>query len=96
MRLAVDRAFVGDPTVMRLCIERMLPPCHERAVKFTLPPIESAADIAPAMKAVTSALAGGVITPGEAARIAALVDTHENGHICAVVRAWPIRSGRDE
>jgi hypothetical protein len=35
----------------------------------------SAADIAGAMKAVTSALAGGEITPGEAATIAAVVDT---------------------
>ena len=66
---------------MRLCIERILPPCRERMVKFVLPPIESAPtgqspwavkahDIAAAMKAVTSA-AGGVITPGEAATIAA-------------------------
>ncbi len=60
---------------MRLCIDRILPSCRERAVKFALPPIESAADIAPAMKAVTSALAGGVITPGEAGTIAAVVDT---------------------
>jgi hypothetical protein len=60
---------------MRLCIERILPPCRERAVKFALPPIESAADIAPAMKAVTSALAAGIITPGEAGTIAAVVDT---------------------
>jgi hypothetical protein len=74
-RLAVERAFAGDPTALRLCIERILPPCRERSVKFALPPIESAADIAPAMKAVTSALAAGVITPGEAERIAAVVDT---------------------
>ena len=60
---------------MRLCLERILPPCRERTVKFVLPPIESAADIAAAMKAVTSALAGGAITPGEAATIAAVVDT---------------------
>ena len=60
---------------MRLCLERILPPCRERTVKFALPPIESAADIAAAMKAVTSALAGGAITPGEAERIAAVVDT---------------------
>jgi hypothetical protein len=60
---------------MRLCVERILPPCRERTVKFVLPPIESAADIAAAMKAVTSALAGGMITPGEAATIAAVVDT---------------------
>ena len=65
----------ADPTALRLRIERILPQCRERTVKFVLPPIESAADIAPAMKAVTSALAGGLITPGEAATIAAVVDT---------------------
>ena len=74
-RKAVELALGGDPTALRLCIERILPPCRERTVKFILPPIESAADIAPAMKAVTSALAGGMITPGEAATIAAVVDT---------------------
>ena len=42
-RKAVELALVGDPTAMRLCIERILPQCRERAVKFALPPIESAA-----------------------------------------------------
>jgi hypothetical protein len=74
-RRAVELALEGDPTALRLGVERILPQCRERAVKFALPPIESAADIAPAMKAVTSALAGGMITPGEAATIAAVVDT---------------------
>jgi hypothetical protein len=70
-RRAVELSLVGDPIALRLCIERILPQCRERAVKFALPPIESAG----AMKAVTSALAGGMITPGEAATIAAVVDT---------------------
>jgi hypothetical protein len=74
-RKAVELALAGDPTAMRLCLERILPPCRERTVKFALPPIESASDIAAAMKAVTSALASGAITPGEAERIAAVVDT---------------------
>src|SRR3984893_10673279 len=74
-RKAVELALAGDPTAMRLCLERILAPCRERTVKFQLPPIESAADIAAAMKAVTSALAGGAITPGEAGTIAAVVDT---------------------
>ncbi len=74
-RKAVELALGGDPTAIRLCLERILPPCRERTVKFELPPIESAADIAAAMKAVTSALAGGAITPGEAGTIAAVVDT---------------------
>jgi uncharacterized protein DUF5681 len=74
-RKAVELALAGDPTAMRLCLERILAPCRERTVEFELPPIESAADIVTAMKAVTSALAGGAITPGEAATIAAVVDT---------------------
>lgn len=74
-RKAVELALAGDPTAMRLCVERILPPCRERAIKFALPSIESAADIAPAMKAVTAALADGIITPGEAEAIARIVDT---------------------
>jgi hypothetical protein len=74
-RKAVDAALAGDPMALRLCIERILPRCHERHVKFALPPIESAADIAAVMKAVTSALADGEITPGEAGRIAGVIDT---------------------
>jgi Family of unknown function (DUF5681) len=74
-RRAVELALAGDPTALRLCLERILPPCRERAVKFTLPPIESAADVAAAMKAVAAALADGVITPGEGEAIARIVVT---------------------
>jgi hypothetical protein len=68
---AVELALAGDPTAMRLCLKRTLLHWRERTVKFVLQPIESAADIAAAMKAVTSAPAGGMISRGEAATIAA-------------------------
>jgi hypothetical protein len=74
-RKAVEFALEGDPTALRLCIERNLPPCRERPVKFVLPPIENADGISAAMNAVTSALARGIITLGEAERIANVVDT---------------------
>jgi Family of unknown function (DUF5681) len=74
-RKAVELALAGDPTALRLCIERILPPCRERAVRFELPPIENAADVSVAMNAVTSALPRGLITPGEAERIANVVET---------------------
>jgi Family of unknown function (DUF5681) len=84
-RKAVEMALAGDPTAMRLCMERVLPPCRERTVKFTLPSIDStltgetcgpsASDVSLAMNAVTSALAHGEITPGEAETIAGVVDT---------------------
>jgi len=84
-RKAVEMALAGDPTAMRLCMERVLPPCRERTVKFRLPPIEgvltgetsgpSPHDVSLAMNAVTSALALGEITPGEAETIAGVVET---------------------
>jgi hypothetical protein len=80
-RKAVELALVGEPTAMRLCLERILPPvaiawsslpCRRSRV---LPRDKARGpkghDIAAAMKMVTSALAGGVITRGEAATIAA-------------------------
>jgi Family of unknown function (DUF5681) len=34
-RKAVELALAGDPTALRLCIERILPPCRERAVSLS-------------------------------------------------------------
>src|SRR5260370_9515628 len=56
---AVELALAGNPTALRLCLARILPPCRERVVNLTLPPIESAADISAALNARTPALALG-------------------------------------
>src|ERR1700746_1354191 len=79
-RKAVEMALAGDPTGMRLCMERVLAPCRERTVEFSLPALKvtgigealgpTTQDISLAMNAVTSALAQGEITPGEAEKIA--------------------------
>ena len=74
-RKAVELALTGDPVALRLCIERILPVCRERAVRLALPPIEGAGDVSAAANAVTSALARGDLTPGEAERIAMVVET---------------------
>jgi hypothetical protein len=34
-RKAVEMALAGDPTAMRLCLERIVGPYRERAVEFT-------------------------------------------------------------
>ncbi len=41
-RKAVEMALAGDPTALRLCLDRLLPPCRERPVAFRLPPLLSA------------------------------------------------------
>lgn len=73
-RRAVELADAGDPTALRLCLERILAPRRERTVSFHLPPIASAADIAGAMGAITQAVAEGALTPGEAEAVARIVD----------------------
>ena len=68
-RKAVELALAGDPTALRLCLERIVGPYRERAVEFTMPPIGSAADLAGAMAAVAGATAQGAVTPREAMQL---------------------------
>ena len=84
-RRAVEAAFAGDMLAMKLCLERVLPRCHERPVTFSLPSPAAAGNgeidepspqnVSRAMNAVTTALACGEITPGEAATIAGVYET---------------------
>jgi hypothetical protein len=84
-RRAVEAALAGDMLAMKLCLERVLPRCHERPVIFSLPSLAaigngeidepSLQNVSRAMNAVTTALACGEITPGEAATIAGVYET---------------------
>lgn len=75
-RKALDLALDGDPTALRLCLDRVVAPRRERAVAFTMPAIRDAADLARAMAALAGAAASGAITPGEAAQLAQVVETY--------------------
>ncbi len=74
-RLAVQQAFAGDPTALKLCLARTVAPRRERPVAIRLPPIRSAADIAPAIDAIAAALGRGLITTGQAAELSQMLDT---------------------
>jgi hypothetical protein len=84
-RRAVEAALAGDMLAMKLCLERVLPRCHERTVTLSLPALAAIGDgeidepspqnVARAMNAVTTALGCGEITPGEAATIAGVYET---------------------
>jgi hypothetical protein len=75
-RTALDRALDGNVAALRLCFERLVAPRRTRPVQLDLPPIEGPADVAAAMAAITSAVAGGVLTPSEGAEVAKVVDTY--------------------
>jgi hypothetical protein len=75
-RKALDLAHDGDRVALRLCMDRVIAPRRERAVAFVMPPITDARDLAAAMAALTRAAAQGMITPGEAAQLAQVVETY--------------------
>ena len=74
--LALIRAAKGgDVSAIRLVLERVAPMPRNRPVHFSVPSIESAADLGDAMGAILRAAADGELTPDEATAIASLVET---------------------
>jgi len=74
-RKAVELALEGDAAALRLCLDRIIPPRRERPVRLDgAPPVRGAADLGDTMAAITTAAAGGAITPGEAAELARVVE----------------------
>ena len=57
VRAVVSAAKAGDPTAMRLCVERLVPLRKGRPVVFDLPPVKTAADIAGAVGELARAMA---------------------------------------
>jgi Family of unknown function (DUF5681) len=70
----ITAAKAGDPTAMRLCIERLMPLRKGRPVSFDLPVLESAADVVGALSAIAKAVAGGALTPDEATAVAGVIE----------------------
>src|SRR5712691_12513301 len=85
---AVDRAFAGSDLALKLCLDRILAPRRERTVRFALPPIRSAADLAAALEAITAAVTEGALTTGEAHELAQVVQTFINAIEASDFERW--------
>jgi hypothetical protein len=78
----VVRDDAGQPIVIRRYSDNLLlallrahrPPRREKPVRFQLPVLQSAADAAGAMAAITAGVAAGDLTPGEASELASLIE----------------------
>lgn len=73
---AVALALEGDPTALRLCIDRLLPPCKDRPIHLDLPTNASDAAILEASQNVLAAIAAGEITPREGETLANILKAH--------------------
>ena len=77
-RKAIDLALQGDPTAMRLCLDRIAPARKDSPVSFALPPIKTVEDAVTASASLLTAVAEGDVTPDEAGRVMALLTSHKN------------------
>lgn len=73
LRKVVDNAKAGDPTAMRLVIDRLDPKPRSRTIEVELPPASTREGIIAALEAVTQAVAKGEITPDEGHSFVALL-----------------------
>ena len=71
---AIELAKNGDLTALRLCLERIIPPRKDRPVNFDMPEIKTPSDALVAGTAIMRAVAGGDLTPSEAAELGKLVE----------------------
>jgi hypothetical protein len=67
-------ALQGEPTALRLCMDRLIPPKKDHAVKFRRRPTTTAAEIAAAMDAVLQDMADAHLTPAEGQMIMASLE----------------------
>jgi uncharacterized protein DUF5681 len=67
-------AKAGDMTAARIILDRVAPARRGRPVKFTLPTLETAAEIVRGLGAIITAVADGTLTPDEAAAVANLIE----------------------
>jgi hypothetical protein len=75
LRRTVELAHAGSAFHMKLALDRTIPPLRERPMPFTMPPIASAADLAPAMDAILAAVSRGRITTSQAVELSMVVAT---------------------
>jgi Family of unknown function (DUF5681) len=70
---AIDLALSGDPTALRLCLERLVPPARERPCFFKLPSLKTTGDAIAALALITDGLANGKLLPREAEAVSNVV-----------------------
>ncbi|MBB1492967.1 hypothetical protein H5395_15880 [Paracoccus sp. MC1854] len=75
-RRAIELALGGDPTALKLCLDRVVPAPKGRHVDFPVPALETPADAVAAAGAVVQAVSRGDLTPGEGAQVMGLIDAY--------------------
>jgi hypothetical protein len=76
VRKCLAKAIEGDPTAMRLVMERLLPLARDTRVQFRLPKMKSSAGLVKAGEAVLKAMAAGELGVEPARDVLAMLASH--------------------
>ena len=68
-------ALKADPTAMRLCMERLIPPAKAKNVRFPLPPLKTAPELMEAIAGVMKAVTAGKLSPQEGESVARIIES---------------------
>jgi hypothetical protein len=68
-------AMKGDPTALKLCIERLVAPCKSSTSRFRLPPLLTVSDLVKALPRVMQEVAQGRLSAQEGEAIASMLDS---------------------
>jgi hypothetical protein len=97
-RKAIDLALAGDQTMLRVCLERVVPRRRSGRVRLQLPALTRVEDVPSVLGDVLKAAAAGEIDLEDAGTLAALVDRQrqalESRDLAARVEALEILSKR--
>jgi len=76
VKKAIELAEEGDSTMIRVCMERLVPQRKSFPVKISLPDFKKVEDMPAVTKAIADATSSGELTPEEADKILKIFDRH--------------------
>jgi hypothetical protein len=79
VKKCIVMALHGDPTGMRLCMERLGAPLRETYVRLKTPTAQTAEDVKQALASTIAAVTGGRITPSQGELITRMLELQRSG-----------------
>lgn len=71
-------AMKGDPTALKLCVERLVPLCKSSGSRFRLPPLLTVSDLVKALPRILQEVARGRLSAQEGEAIASMLDSQRH------------------
>ena len=69
------QALKGDPTAMKLCIERLVAPCKSSRSRFRLPPLRTVSDLVKALPHIMQEVSRGRLSAQEGEAITSMLES---------------------